>query len=72
MSVSISVRLPEKIMRELDEIASLLDRPRTYIVRKALENYLEEYADYLLALDRLRNKDDAIISSRELREELGL
>ncbi len=72
MSVALSVRLPEDIMRELEEVANLLERPKTYIVRKALEAYLEEYSDYLIALERLRDKDDLIISSKELREHLGL
>ncbi|MCD6481465.1 MAG: ribbon-helix-helix protein, CopG family [Thermoplasmata archaeon] len=72
MSVALSVRLPDNIMRELEEVANLLERPKTYIVRKALEAYLEEYSDYLIALERLRDKDDSIISSKELREHLGL
>ena len=72
MSVALSVRLPEDIMRELEEVANLLERPKTYIVRKALEAYLEEYSDYLIALERLRDKDDLIISSKELREHLDL
>ena len=72
MSVALSVRLPEDIMRELEEVANLLERPKTYIVRKALEAYLDEYSDYLIALERLRDKDDSIISSKELREHLGL
>ena len=59
-------------MRELEKVANLLERPKTYIVRKALEAYLEEYSDYLIALERLRDKDDLIISSKELREHLGL
>ena len=72
MSVSISVRLPEDIAQELDELSRILDRPRTYIIKKALEEYLEEYADYLIALERLRDKDDELISPGEMRERLGL
>ena len=40
-------------------------------MKKALETYVEEYSDYLIALKRLDDKDDAIISSRELRESLA-
>ncbi|MCD6146709.1 MAG: ribbon-helix-helix protein, CopG family [Thermoplasmata archaeon] len=72
MSVAISIRLPDKIVNELDDLADSIDRSRTYIIRKAIESYMQEYADYLIALERLRDKDDKIISSDEMREQLGL
>ncbi|HHH77616.1 MAG TPA: ribbon-helix-helix protein, CopG family [Thermoplasmatales archaeon] len=72
MSVAISIRLPDKIVNELDNLADSIDRSRTYMIRKAVESYLKEYSDYLIALERLRNKDDKIISSKEMREQLGL
>jgi len=71
MAVSISVRLPESTAKALDELASVTERPRTYLILKALEAYLEEYADYQVALDRLRDKDDPVISAAELRKRLG-
>ncbi|MCD4843656.1 MAG: ribbon-helix-helix protein, CopG family [Methanosarcinales archaeon] len=72
MSIAVSVRLADEIVNELDELAIALERSKTYIIRKAIESYLQEYADYLLALERLRDKDDGIISSDEMREQLGL
>ena len=36
------------------------------------ETYLEEYADYLIALERMNDKDDRIVSAGEMRELLGL
>lgn len=72
MSVSISVRLPEEIARALDELSKVTERPKTFLIRKALESYLAEYADYQIALDRLRDKDDAVISGAELRKRLGI
>jgi RHH-type rel operon transcriptional repressor/antitoxin RelB len=71
MAVSISVRLPESTAKALDELASVTERPRTYLILKALEAYLTEYADYQVALDRLRDKDDPVISAAELRKRLG-
>lgn len=68
----LSVRLPQDLTRALDQIASLVDRPRSYLVRKAVEAYLEEYAEYQVALDRLRDKNDKIVSGKELRKGLGL
>ncbi|MFQ5658609.1 MAG: ribbon-helix-helix protein, CopG family [Candidatus Methylomirabilales bacterium] len=72
MSVSISLRLPEEIARALEELAKVTDRPKTFLIRKALESYLAEYADYQIALDRLRDKDDAVISDAQLRKRLGI
>lgn len=67
----ISVRLPEDIAKALDAVARATERPRSFLVIKALDAYLAEYADYQVALDRLRDKDDEIISSKELKRRLG-
>ncbi len=71
MAVSISLRLPDDAARELEKLARALDRSKTDVVRKALRAYFEDYADYQIALDRLRDKDDPVISSAELRKRLG-
>ena len=68
MSEPVSVRLPEDVASRLDELAKSLDRPKTYIVTKALREYLDEYEDYLIALHRLNDKDDRAVSRRELFE----
>ena len=66
MSEAVSVRLPGDVARRLDELAKSLDRPKTYIVTKALKEYLGEYEDYLVALHRLNDKDDKLVSEKEL------
>lgn len=71
MSSSLSVRLPDRTARALEKLSKLTDRPKTYFVEKALESYLAEYADYQIALDRLSDKDDPIISSSDLKRRLG-
>jgi RHH-type rel operon transcriptional repressor/antitoxin RelB len=72
MNTPISVRLPKKIADQVDSIARETERPRSYIIQKALESYIEDYADLQIALDRLHDKTDPIISSKELRKSLGL
>ncbi len=71
MSTSVSIRLADATARALDDLAKATDRPRTYFIEKALESYLAEHADYQVALDRLRDKDDPIVSSAELRKRIG-
>jgi len=57
MSTAVSIRLPDDVVRGIEELAASLERSKTYVIRKAIESYLKEYADYLIALERLRDKD---------------
>jgi RHH-type rel operon transcriptional repressor/antitoxin RelB len=72
MNTAISVRLPKELARQLDSIAEETERPRSFIIMKALEAYLEESADLQVALDRLRDQADPVMSGKDLRESLGL
>ena len=72
MNTAISVRLPKGLAEQLDSIAKETERPRSYIIQKALESYLEDYADLQIALNRLHDKTDPVISGKELRKSLGL
>jgi RHH-type rel operon transcriptional repressor/antitoxin RelB len=72
MSTAISVRLPKELAEQLDSIAKETERPRSYIIQKALESYIDDYADLQIALDRLHDKTDPIVSGKELRKSLGI
>lgn len=72
MPHTISLRLQEKTFKKLDKLCQELDRTKSYILKKALDQYINNYADYQIALDRLRDKDDEIISTENMRKILGL
>ena len=72
MSMVFSVRLPEELAKELDQIAAETERPRSFHVHKALEAYVREFADLQIALDRLRDQSDPVVSGRDLRKSVGL
>ena len=72
MNTAISVRLPKTLADHLDTIAKETERSRSYIIQKALESYMEDYADLQVALDRLHDKADPVVSGKELRKALGL
>ena len=72
MSTAISVRLPKDLADQLDTVAKETERSRSYIIQKALESYIEDYADLQVALDRLHDKTDQVVSGTELRKSLGL
>jgi len=72
MSTAISVRLPNDLADQLDSISKETERPRSFIIQKALESYIEDFSDLQIALDRLHDKRDARVSSKEMRKSLGL
>lgn len=72
MPSNISMRIQGELLSELDELASLLGRSRSSLINEAISTYVTEYNDYLVALHRLLDKDDEIISSPDLRKSLGI
>ena len=72
MSTAVSIRLPNPIAKELNHIAEETERPRSFHVQKALESYIEDFADVQIALDRLRDQKDPVVSSRGMRKSLDL
>jgi RHH-type rel operon transcriptional repressor/antitoxin RelB len=72
MSTAISIRIPKALASKLDEIARETERPKSFHVQKALEIYLNEIADLQVALDRLHDTSDPVISMDDMRSELGL
>ncbi len=72
MRTAISVRLPKDLASQLDSIARETERPRSFIIQKALESYIEDFADLQIALDRFHDKGDEVVSAKEMRKSLGL
>ena len=72
MSVAVSIRMPDELIRELDSVAKMTERSRSFHIQKGLEIYLEDQADLQIALDRLQDSSDPIISIDEMRNELNV
>jgi len=72
VSTALSIRLPDTVAKELKQIAKETERSRSFHIQRAIESYIEDFADVQIALDRLRDPSDPVISSRELRKSLGL
>jgi predicted transcriptional regulator len=60
MSTAVSIRRSDEIAYELEGLAM------------TIESYLQEYADYRVAIERLNDRDDEIISSNEMRNRLAI
>ncbi|MBA3029829.1 MAG: ribbon-helix-helix domain-containing protein [Proteobacteria bacterium] len=72
MSTSISIRIPDELAEKLSEISSETERPKSFLIQKALEAYLDDLADLQVALDRLHDTSDPVVSLSDMRKELGL
>jgi RHH-type rel operon transcriptional repressor/antitoxin RelB len=72
MSIAISVRLPDVVAKELGRVAKETERSRSFVVTKAVETYLDDFADLQVSLDRLHDTSDPVVSSQDMRASLGL
>jgi RHH-type rel operon transcriptional repressor/antitoxin RelB len=70
--ITISSRIPTKIIENIDEIAKITQRNRSFHIQKALELYLDNYADLQISLDRLRDSSDKTISLTQMRDKLDV
>ncbi|MBW2173782.1 MAG: ribbon-helix-helix protein, CopG family [Deltaproteobacteria bacterium] len=72
MSTALSVRIPDELASQLSEIARETERPKSFHIQKAIEAYLTEIADLQVAIDRLHDTSDPVISFKDVRKELEL
>lgn len=68
----LSVKLPETIEKRLDLLAVKTHRPKSFYVREAIEEYLEEHEDAWLALERLSDRNAKYYTTEEMEKKLGL
>jgi RHH-type rel operon transcriptional repressor/antitoxin RelB len=68
ISTSVSIRLPDDMADSLKSLSETIDRSKAYIIKKALQAYLEDYSDYLIAQERMNDKNYKVVSSEEMRE----
>ena len=70
MSTAISVRLPEKLALDIDDIALETEQARSFHIQKEVGMYIRKYADLQIALDRLNDPADRVISLQEMRTKI--
>ena len=66
----ITAQLPDELAEALDAAAAQLQRSRAYLIRQALERYLDDFNDLTVALERLRDPSDSNLDWDEVRREL--
>ncbi len=67
----LAIRLPDEIEKRLDVLAQKTGRTKTYYVREAVVDHLDDLEDVYLALDRLE-KPGKRWSLEDLENEIDL
>ena len=70
MMSQITARLPDDLVALLDNAAVALRRTRAEVVRQAIEYYLEDFEDFNLALQALRDPANAVLDWEAVKHEL--
>lgn len=71
----LAIRLPESIEKRLDKLAKRTGRTKTYYVREAILQHLDDLEDIYLAersLDRIRSGDERTIPLADVVKRHGL
>ena len=72
MNTSLSVRISEPLAKELDEVAKSTERSHSFHIQQALESHLKEQADLQIALDRMQDSTDAVVSMEDMKKILDV
>ena len=67
----ISIRLPEEMEKRINNLAKSTQRSKSFFIKEALNNYLEDMEDYYEALKRDTDPEQNLISLEELKKALG-
>ncbi|MFU2078598.1 type II toxin-antitoxin system RelB family antitoxin [Avibacterium endocarditidis] len=73
--MTITVRLPDELQRRLDHLAIETGRAKSFYIKQALEAYLEDLEDLLLAnatLERVRSGKEKTYTLKDVENELNL
>ena len=68
----ITVSLPESVVASLDNAARQLNRSRSAVIRQAIESYLEEIDDRIVAEQRTRNRADPVLDWDRVKRGLSV
>jgi transposase len=66
----VSARLPDELVRSIDDAARRLNRSRAEVIRQAIEYYLDDVEDLRLGLERLQDPSDPVLEWDEVKRDL--
>ncbi len=66
-----SVRLPQNIETQLEQLCGVTKRTKSFYIKEALTRYLEDIGDYYIAIDRISSPKRKLLSTEETIEKLS-
>jgi len=72
---NLSVRIPDQLDFALEVVAKKQERNKSFFIRKALENYLEDFRDYQIAKKEYAKylaSGKKSVDLKDLSKELGI
>jgi len=68
----LSVRLPKEMQERIEKLSKATQRPKSFFVKEALANYLEDMEEYYEVLKRTNDPKRNLITIEELEKALEL
>ncbi len=66
----ITARVTDEMLQALDAAATQLKRSRADVVRQALEQYIEDFDDLTIALERVQDPTDPVLDWDKVKRAL--
>jgi predicted DNA-binding protein len=70
MKKNISISLDEEQIKKIDEICRVSERTKSWLVKKAIDNYLEDVEDLEIALERSLTAEKEYLTEAQLRKQI--
>ena len=73
---TITARIPDDLNEALSKVAKIMERPKTFLIYKAIEGYIKEaeqdIEDAEIALARTKSPDRKFYTSEEIRNFIAV
>lgn len=69
--MTITARLPADMEKRLADLAKLTRRSKSFLIKEALELYLEDMEDAAIALERINEPNRKFYTSQEVLEYIN-
>jgi RHH-type transcriptional regulator, rel operon repressor / antitoxin RelB len=70
MKKNISLSFDEELLNKIEKICNVSERTKSWFVKTAVENYIEDIEDLEIALERSQNPISDFVDKKELKKML--